>query len=61
AMMHDATVAEAFLAVQQMLASPTRLFYPDVLWRTLRPHGRAVAQPRVEASPRLNPASKSPL
>lgn len=61
AMMHDATVAEAFLAVQQMLASPARLFYPDILWRTLRPRGRTVAQPRIKASSRLNPASKSPV
>jgi 2-polyprenyl-6-methoxyphenol hydroxylase-like FAD-dependent oxidoreductase len=49
-MMHDAHVAEAFLSVQQMLASPTRLFYPDVLWRTLRPRRRAIA-------PTANPAS----
>jgi 2-polyprenyl-6-methoxyphenol hydroxylase-like FAD-dependent oxidoreductase len=39
-MMHDASVAETFLAVQQMLVPPSRLFYPDVLWRTLRPRGR---------------------
>ncbi len=41
-MMHDAKVAEAFLAVQQMLTLPTRLFYPDVLWRTLRPRNRTL-------------------
>jgi 2-polyprenyl-6-methoxyphenol hydroxylase-like FAD-dependent oxidoreductase len=38
-MMHDATVAEVFLAVQQMLVPPSRLFYPDILWRTLKPRG----------------------
>jgi 2-polyprenyl-6-methoxyphenol hydroxylase-like FAD-dependent oxidoreductase len=40
-MMDDAAVAEVFLAVQQMLAAPTRLFYPDVLWRALRWRDRA--------------------
>ncbi len=39
-MMVDPVVAEAFLAVQQLLAPPTRLFHPDVLWRTLRPYRR---------------------
>jgi 2-polyprenyl-6-methoxyphenol hydroxylase-like FAD-dependent oxidoreductase len=61
AMMHDATVAEIFLSVQQMLASPARLFYPDVLWRTLRPRGRAGAQPGRKASARLKPARERPL
>jgi 2-polyprenyl-6-methoxyphenol hydroxylase-like FAD-dependent oxidoreductase len=46
-MMHDATVAEVFLAVQQMLVPPSRLFYPDILWRTLRPHGRTVPKSTV--------------
>jgi hypothetical protein len=41
-MMHDAHIAEVFLSVQQMLASPARLFYPDVLWRTLRPRRRTI-------------------
>jgi hypothetical protein len=46
-MMVDATVAEAFLAVQQMLVSPTRLFYPDILWRTLRPRNRTIPKSTV--------------
>ncbi|HRQ42479.1 MAG TPA: FAD-dependent monooxygenase [Chloroflexota bacterium] len=43
-MMVDPVVAEAFLAVQQLLAPPTRLFYPDVLWRTLKPRRRVADQ-----------------
>lgn len=43
-MMVDPVVAEAFLAVQQLLAPPTRLFYPDVLWRTLKPRRRIAPQ-----------------
>lgn len=56
-MMVDPAVAEAFLAVQQLLASPTRLFYPDVLWRTFRPRGRSNAKPGV--SSHLVPVSTS--
>jgi hypothetical protein len=46
-MMHDAHVAEVFLSVQQMLASPARLFAPDVLWRTLRPRRRPISNGNV--------------
>jgi 2-polyprenyl-6-methoxyphenol hydroxylase-like FAD-dependent oxidoreductase len=50
-MMHDAVVAEAFLAVQQLLVPPSRLFYPDILWRTLRPHGRTIPESTAPSAP----------
>lgn len=42
----NATVAEAFLYVQNMLKPPTSLFHPKILWQVLKPQ----AQPRPVAA-----------
>ena len=38
-MPHSATVAEAFLYVQNMLKPPISLFHPKILWQVLKPTG----------------------
>ncbi len=38
-MPYSATVAEAFLYVQNMLKPPTSLFHPKIMWQVLKPTG----------------------
>ena len=38
---HDTTVYPAFLKVMNLMATPTSLFHPKLLWRVLRGKPRA--------------------
>ncbi|MBK8900814.1 MAG: FAD-binding monooxygenase [Anaerolineaceae bacterium] len=45
---HDAVVSAAFLQVMNLLAPPTSLFHPGVLWRVLRGGKTAAAAPTYQ-------------
>lgn len=46
--LHDEVVCHAFLKVMNLMAPPTTLFHPRILWRVMRPQ---VSQPVMTAVP----------
>jgi hypothetical protein len=59
-MQYSATVAEAFLYVQNMLKPPTSLFHPKIMWQVLKPVGwHKTAKTPQSALPMLQPTQMS--
>ena len=45
---HDPVVYAAFLRVMNLMAAPTSLFHPRLLWRVLRPQAKSQPATRVQ-------------